>query len=585
MATLTRIMRQISPVKSLHLHLDSNNIFHFDSKMPIAYNCRYPPIQGVLLVKRIPVRIALSMQDIMKRKSRLITLALIVLSVLLGIASGPLGNAIELPAALKPVAFPLFLCVAFTLSLIAVYQYFQERTEHTVVPLSGQNRQRLIARVRTFWIAGFLEQSLHGAALMALGLRNQPDVLANPWRLVLQQADQSSYLLAAGTRITQVYDEALGELLILGEPGSGKTTLLLELARDLLSRAERDESHPVPLVFNLSSWAVKRQPLADWLVEEMNTKYQVPRHLGQSWVNTDQVLLLLDGLDEVDFAYGSACLDAINSYRVEHGLVSMVVCSRSTDYLKLKKRLLLQSAVIVQPLTERQIDEYLSSAGEQMEAVRVVLRDDHILQELMTTPLMLSVVTLGYHGLSDKSFITTGSLETRRRHIFESYVRSMLQRRVPETRYTMQKTISWLTWLAKQMAQHGQTEFYIERMQRDWLPDNRSRLVNRVHELFGGLLFGLPGRLLFGLLVGLLCGLLVGLLFGGFAFIMHFVLRWFLWRARSIPWNYSRFLDYAAGCILLRKVGGGYVFIHRLLLEYFAELDVSSTSNEVAKHV
>src|SRR5205807_6423399 len=145
------------------------------------------------------------MPEVLKRKSRLITFALIVFSVLLGIASGPLGNAVELPAALKSIAFPLLLCVAFVLSLIAVYQYLaQEKKEQTALPLSGQNRQRLIAKVRTFWITGFLEQSLHGAALLALGLKNQKDALENPWRIVLQQVDQSAHTLAAGIRITQL---------------------------------------------------------------------------------------------------------------------------------------------------------------------------------------------------------------------------------------------------------------------------------------------------------------------------------------------------------------------------------------------
>jgi hypothetical protein len=46
---------------------------------------------------------------------------------------------------------------------------------------------------------------------------------------------------------------------------------------------------------------------------------------------------------------------------------------------------------------------------------------------------------------------------------------------------------------------------------------------------------------------------------------------------RCIPWRYSRFLDYAAERILLRKVGGGYIFVHRLLLEYFASLDTTAT--------
>jgi hypothetical protein len=34
--------------------------------------------------------------------------------------------------------------------------------------------------------------------------------------------------------------------------------------------------------------------------------------------------------------------------------------------------------------------------------------------------------------------------------------------------------------------------------------------------------------------------------------------------------NLARFLDQATSLVFLRKVGGGYVFIHRLLLEYFA---------------
>jgi hypothetical protein len=76
-----------------------------------------------------------------------------------------------------------------------------------------------------------------------------------------------------------------------------------------------------------------------------------------------------------------------------------------------------------------------------------------------------------------------------------------------------------------------------------------------------------------GLLAGLFAGLVVGLLNGGLACLRHYVLRFLLWRAGSMPWNYPRFLDSAAERILLRKVGGGYIFVHRLLLEYFASLD------------
>lgn len=80
-----------------------------------------------------------------------------------------------------------------------------------------------------------------------------------------------------------------------------------------------------------------------------------------------------------------------------------------------------------------------------------------------------------------------------------------------------------------------------------------------------------------GLFFGLVVGIITGLLNGGIACIQHLLLRVRLWYERVIPWHYARFLDFAAERILLRKVGGGYIFVHRLLLEYFALLDTTST--------
>jgi hypothetical protein len=88
-----------------------------------------------------------------------------------------------------------------------------------------------------------------------------------------------------------------------------------------------------------------------------------------------------------------------------------------------------------------------------------------------------------------------------------------------------------------------------------------------------GLTVGVVGGLYAGLIVGLIFGLSAGLLTGGGRpIILHFSLRYVLWRSGYMPWRYARFLDYAAERILLRKVGGGYIFVHRLLQEYFASL-------------
>ena len=72
---------------------------------------------------------------------------------------------------------------------------------------------------------------------------------------------------------------------------------------------------------------------------------------------------------------------------------------------------------------------------------------------------------------------------------------------------------------------------------------------------------------------------LAGLHFGGRACIQHLVLRIMLWCGGFAPLNYVRFMDYAAGRIFLRKVGGGYIFVHRLLMEYFASLEPEESGN------
>ncbi|MCI0654372.1 MAG: TIR domain-containing protein [Methylococcaceae bacterium] len=106
--------------------------------------------------------------------------------------------------------------------------------------------------------------------------------------------------------------------------------------------------------------------------------------------------------------------------------------------------------------------------------------------------------------------------------------------------------------------------------------------------VFAGLFSGLFGGLFVGLIVGLMDGpidglmagliggstasLIIGLNWGLARVIQHYTLRLILWRSGYTPFNYIKFLDYCTQIILLKKVGGGYIFIHRMLLEYFAAL-------------
>jgi serine/threonine protein kinase/DNA polymerase III delta prime subunit len=384
--------------------------------------------------------------------------------------------------------------------------------------LQQQNRQRLLQRVRSFWITGVLEQSLHGAALMALGLQEQPDAVANPWRLIMQESELASTPLPAGTRITEVYDQTGGELLLLGEPGAGKTTLLLELARDLLKRAEQERTHLIPVIFNLSSWTRKQQPLAIWLIEELETKYKVPRKVGSDWIVANQILPLLDGLDEVDAPTRSACMQAINDYHQAHSLVPLVVCCRIHEYRDQANKLSLSRAVTIQPLSPEQITAYFVPMGERLASLQSALQHDPVLQELATTPLMLTILILVYQDASLEEIKGGVSAEVRQQQIFATYTQRMLQRRSARFPYSSQQTIHWLSFLAQQMKQQSQTVFYLERMQPTWLMKKWQR------RLYSGLIAGSISGLLAGLyalyapslalLTALIVTLVIGLPFG-----------------------------------------------------------------------
>jgi Cdc6-like AAA superfamily ATPase len=111
-----------------------------------------------------------------------------------------------------------------------------------LTPQEYRNRQALLNKVKNFWVKGVLETSLHHQVVIQLSLEDRLDALATPWNLVLEAAGQPQCRLPESTTVIDLFDQ-LGTgrtLLILGEPGAGKTITLLQLARELIERAEQD---------------------------------------------------------------------------------------------------------------------------------------------------------------------------------------------------------------------------------------------------------------------------------------------------------------------------------------------------------
>ena len=585
-------------------------------------------------------------------------------------------------------------------------------------------RRVLLNKVKYFWIDGVLAKSLHKQVMIDLGLEERKEFVQNQLSEVEEFPSYSVQVFPPGTTAAEIF-EGIGAgrtLLILGEPGCGKTVTLLKLAQSLIARSENDLSQPLPIVVNLSSWAKQRQSIVDWLVQEIHDIYGVSKSLGKIWVEQEQLILLLDGLDEVDGKYRNDCVKALNQFIQTHGLTEIVVCSRIRNYENLSERLKLRSAIYVQSLTSQQIDQFLQQAGESLFSLKTFLQNNPEIRTFASSPLILSIMSLAYQGCSEDTIQTISTADTFHQHLFDTYIERMFTRRGTTCQFSQQQTKRWLIWMAQRMVQASQTVFLIEQIQPSWLQTKLQRIRYRLGSsliggLTAGLIFGLSyetsvktifyldpklsfglsfglsyglilvflgniktvetlnskwswkevksgflARLFFGLFLGLflglsfefssglpffglITGLIVGLFFGlffvligglkgpeiqnkfkpiqgilmsaqnfllfvissvmiivissvmtfvissgpksglhfflttglfcgGTACLRHFVLRLMLYRMGYIPWNYARFLDYAAERLFLQKVGGGYIFIHRMLLEHFALMEL-----------
>lgn len=126
---------------------------------------------------------------------------------------------------------------------------------------------------------------------------------------------------------------------------------------------------------------------------------------------------------------------------------------------------------------------------------------------------------LAYSNQSLTALQLLETTEARQQHLFSHYIDRMFQHRGATAPYSREQTQHWLQWLASQMQQRGQSVFYIERMQPDWLPVKRAEVFASVSLLFfviGGGLSGwslgrfVSGWPISGLLIGLFIGLVVG---------------------------------------------------------------------------
>jgi hypothetical protein len=430
-------------------------------------------------------------------------------------SSAPFGMLQALPRRTKPITTWTNEDEVFKHVAQQLRRLLEIHTQSTISAFgrTSQMQERMHQRLQ-LWYRDFLIDSLQQAAWLEVSLIEKPNALASPVSFLVRNASLPDRPLPSDTSIIQAYEQANQELLILGEPGTGKSTQLYTLAQFLLTRTETNRRVALPVVFALSSWALRQSPLETWMGEQLTMCYQVPKNLAQQWVKSHQILPLLDGLDEMEEVARLRCIQEINRYHQEH-LHPLVVCCRSEEYQATAQieRLTLQCAIVIQPLKPEQVMAILSKGDKVLTGLWTEYRKNTALQELITTPLLLNLLILTYQGIPVCDLSTEGTALLQ--HVLHAYVERMIVRKGDNIHYPSAITIHWLSVLASQMRTHNLTEWTIEQLWLDWLPQHLQWCYRwSVGILLCGLLFELPFGLIGGLLSGLPFGLIGGLLSG-----------------------------------------------------------------------
>ena len=200
-------------------------------------------------------------------------------------------------------------------------------------------------------------------------------------------------------------------------------------------------------------------------------------------------------------------MKAINTFRREHGLLSIVISTRTADYEAIGSRIRLHSAIQVESLEPSDLIDHLNQLGPDFEQLRTAVFSDPSYFELLETPLML---WLAVFATREGTFAADigASVEQRRRELLGLFTEAMLRRSREGRHYPREFTLRWLAKLASLLEQKGITEIYLESLDFDWIPSPVSKQISRaaycvISGLLGGSLFAITSGFYATLAVGL----------------------------------------------------------------------------------
>lgn len=271
-----------------------------------------------------------------------------------------------------------------------------------------------------------------------------------------------------GGKLAEYYKDSNGRLLLVGVPGAGKTTLLLQLQLELLEQ----ETTRIPVILNLARWSSTFSTLKDWIQEILPSEMglTINKKMAGDLIAQNRLIVLLDGLDEVEAEDRQTCLEAIGAYG-EDANRCFILSSRIDEYKALAKDAPVNGQVEVGTLTYKQLINQLKKTEQNEGSKRLLaaLNEDELLREIAEVPFYFNTLQLLFARgkyLHEFNF-SAPDIEGRKKEIEQKFVSEMLQR-LRTNDYDTQLANKYLAFFASRLKSANLVDFELIDLQYSW---------------------------------------------------------------------------------------------------------------------
>jgi len=216
--------------------------------------------------------------------------------------------------------------------------------------------------------------------------------------LTLRNSNKKDYYFQRDTKeiLTDLKEK---RLIILGDPGAGKTTLLQSLACEVYKNNWVELSGILPVFLSLRQYSNQKEltELDKWITKEIFPTFGLANHahLFEKMLKRGNVLLLLDGLDEVQSKDQSTTLNSIIDFlekKDSNKKCRIIITCREQNYNLLKdNKILTRNSFIeynLSDLNEYEIELFVNNRNDDF--INNNKNIDFYLREIRANPHIMN---------------------------------------------------------------------------------------------------------------------------------------------------------------------------------------------------